>query len=116
MRKIIILTCAFFIAACIKEEDSTIPEDILSHEKMQGILIDVHLSEALAGIEFVKSDTIHQVMPQYYIQIFKKHSITKEDFFRSFDYYSEHPAELDEIYEEVLEEIARQESEHQANE
>jgi len=92
--------------SCSTAEEETIPENILRPEKFTAVMIDVQITEGMRaqGIDIVfKGDST--IGP--YEQIFDKHTITKEVFEVSYDYYLERPGQMELIYEQVLDSLSK---------
>lgn len=99
----------FLLAACApKEEVVPVPDDLIGKEKMIEVLTDVHLIEGSRTGLSIMGDTIGLAV--YYDRLFKKHSITKEQYDNSFNYYIEFPEELDAMYERVIENLTKMEN------
>ncbi|MFI5172942.1 MAG: DUF4296 domain-containing protein [Chitinophagales bacterium] len=83
----------------------TIPDSVLSADKMIDILVDIQLAEALAIED--KADTIPQEerLKVFYAQIFAIHSIDAKLYQRSYAYYVQEPVIMDHIYQKVTEKL-----------
>lgn len=100
VRFLFALSCVILIFACQSKKEQ---EGIISKNKMVKILVDVHLNEAYLGNERQLSrDKIKELTNTYYCDIFEKHEVTEEDFFKSFDYYYTNLDEMQDIYEKVV--------------
>ena len=77
-------------------------ERILPEKLMKDILIDLHVSEAITGRR--GGLTVHREMfrEDLTAEIFEKYDIPKETFFRSYQYYLEHPIKLDSMYAQII--------------
>lgn len=87
---ILLLTIA--VTSCMSAENS-IPASVLSPQKMQVVMADYIRADVYAS-EFLKkdstrSDTMENMLMQQ--AVFKKNGITREQFYRSYDYYAKHP-------------------------
>jgi len=79
----------------------------LHADTLVNILVDMHLSDAGVvagdgGDEPAASD--HSAR---HLDVLQRHHVTQEDFRQSMRYYSEHPDELVEIYDQVIESLTR---------
>ena len=111
MKHITFLTAAvvFFTCSCSKPEEK-VPGNILSPDSMASILVDIHLVEAAANVtrlNDVQSFRAHELYPA----IFKSHHTDSTAFHSSFNYYLKHPKKLEAIYDKVLGELSKRESE-----
>jgi len=89
----------------------TIPDDVLSQDKMVSILADVHLAEAAITLKFTNKDTSKLQAQEFYDFIYKSHKTTKEQFNKSYDFYTSHPELLNKIYDDVLTELSKKQGE-----
>ena len=113
MLKNLIYILLFVFAAC-NNDDITIPENIIPQSKMVQILADFHLAEVTANYKSL-GDTNRIDVMELYSQIYKKHSITKEQYKESYQFYLEHPTLLNKMYDEVINELSRRQTEIQNN-
>ncbi|MBL7950646.1 MAG: DUF4296 domain-containing protein [Flavobacteriales bacterium] len=93
-------------AACSNGAE-TQPADVLPRERFSETLLEAQLIEARMNHELVVSH--HSAIPadQYYAEMFKAQGTTREQFQRSFTYYSGRPEEMKAIYEGILDELSR---------
>ena len=108
--------CLLLIAYCLlcfscgeNNKQVIIPADVLPKEKMAVVIADIHIAEAelyLNSHQTLQNDsTPHQ--PADFQKIFAKNSITKGQYDRSIAFYIDHPEQLNEVYEIVLNELSR---------
>ena len=99
-----------FVAGC-KEKFPKVPSDIIPIGKMENILIDMHISDAVAETKTMGSGkTEMKLSEQYYMQIYKNYGITKEDFLKSYTFYQDNPVLLNQLYDNVLSEMSKREA------
>lgn len=87
-----------------------IPKDVLSPQKMRSVLIDIHLLEgkiAESGYIYPDTATINYVRGSKII--WKKHKIDSVYFRKSFQYYTQNPTILTQIYQEVVDSLSLRE-------
>ncbi len=84
---------------------------IIERETFINILIDIHLTESSLMHEspFEKGRTIKVMME--YDKIFEKNHVTRDDFMQTFNYYKEHPKEMDALYSDITERMTLKEAE-----
>ncbi|HZG00245.1 MAG TPA: DUF4296 domain-containing protein [Chitinophagales bacterium] len=94
--------------SCGSEETAAPP---LSEEKIIPVLVDVHLLEAQQQQQqpFEKGRVISTIVG--YETIFRKHNITAEQFYDTFAWYRDRPKLMEELYQRVIEDVTRRESE-----
>ncbi len=81
------------------------PPGPLDRATFKRLLLGSELIEARLQHENVIAKRSDSPVEQYYDDLFKEEGVTKEDFRRTFDAYTQHPAELKVIYQEVLAEL-----------
>ena len=106
--KIVVVIAVLFLSSCGGK--NTIPSGILKPEKMQLILFDVLRADAFA-FEFIKRDTtkkpeVENIKLQQ--QIFTIHKTTKQEFYKSYDYYKTHPALMQPLLDSIINKATRE--------
>ncbi|MBC7865270.1 MAG: DUF4296 domain-containing protein [Bacteroidia bacterium] len=109
---LLIVSLAF---SCSPEEDQNIPAGVLSEEKMTDVLVSLNISESLINhytIDHKKlPDSLQKKIinpapvPELKFNVFKENGVKREDYLKSMEYYSQHPAQLKKIYEKVMEKL-----------
>lgn len=84
----LIIACLF--AACTPKE-KRIPKDIMPIDKMKIIVWDLTQAGAYADYLNQKDTTKKNISTVYFAEALKLHNISKEDFFKSFNFYQAHP-------------------------
>ena len=107
MRYLIIICTLFFLIAC--SGNDKIPGDVLNPKKMTEVLTDVLTADAVVNEEKNHDSTVNvnSLSPAYYQQVFTLHKISREDFFRSYDYYLNHPGLLGAVLDSANAVIAK---------
>ncbi|MFH2094235.1 MAG: DUF4296 domain-containing protein [Bacteroidota bacterium] len=91
-----------FITGCRENAEPVIPSDIIAKDRMAGILIDMHLADAmLINLQLDKSNEKFNA-ENYYDQVLEKHGVTREDVEKSVSYYARIPDYYDKIYDDVV--------------
>ncbi len=106
----IILAIVTFTAC---NETTVAPKKIepdIPQEKMIQILKDVHLAEAIAQSE--RTNVKDSLLAIYYEDIYRIHNITKEDLERNLKLWMNDAEVVDKLYEKVIEELSKEESEY----
>jgi hypothetical protein len=101
--KYLIICFCFIIISCSQNEK--VDKDILNKDSLINVIVDMHLGDAILMEPSVATKQITINKPEYYSAILKKHSVTKENFQKSIDFYSQNPEEYETIYETVVEKI-----------
>lgn len=106
---IMIVTAIF--TAC--NETAVNPKKIepdIPQEKMIQILKDIHLAEAISQSE--RTNVKDSLLAIYYDDIYRIHNITKEDLERNLKLWMSDAEMTDQLYEKVIEELSKEESEY----
>jgi hypothetical protein len=104
----VFVSAVLYLVSCASQEPDINPK------KLKSLLYEMHLAEALA--QHIPKDSLHFTMKhedslqQYTADILKQHGVTEKQFQQSMDYYKRKPALLDSIYQEMLAEIAVQQT------
>jgi hypothetical protein len=106
---LLILCLAF--SSCSSKEELKIPSGIYSKEQMIRVLTKVYVVDAATEQHKFPSGIN---MPSDPRESYKKFipEASYDDFKKSYDFYLEHPKELNEIYTDVLSEISRLQAIH----
>ena len=96
-------------ASCGGTDDP--PSDILPRTRFTEVLLQAQLIEARLNHEMVIEQRTDSPIEAYYEAMFGEQGTTREEFERTFRWYSEHPDELMEVYEDVLTELSRRKEE-----
>jgi hypothetical protein len=101
----------FFITAACKPGDKIIPKDILPVDTMKVIVWD--LTQAGAYTSYLKdTDTTNKkINTAYLAEALKLYKISKDDFFKSFNFYQAHPVLNKELFDSVYAYAQRQRNE-----
>ncbi len=101
---------ALLLAACSGGTENP-PADVLPRDRFRDALLEAQLIEARMNHELIVSH--HSAIPadQYYAEMFKAQGTTREQFQRSFTYYSGRPEQMKAIYEEILVELSKRKDE-----
>lgn len=105
-----VLFCVLLFA-CSDETVVNIPDTVLPKQKMAEVLMDVHLLESSMNLNVYNMDRIAAENTTPGFDILRKNSVTKQQFDQSFDFYSQHPALLNEIYDSVLNNLSKMQAE-----
>ncbi len=81
---------------CLQSCKPSVPSQYLSEGKMEDILYDIHLAEAMSNVQPVNTDTA--IMLSYREAVLKKHEVTSAEFDSSLVYYMRHTKLLHDIY------------------
>lgn len=104
--------------AC-NSKDNLIPgysAGVLSKRKMIDIMVDINLAESglrVANVQHTQSaDSTYQ--RSLFLEVFKSHNVTPDEFSSSLDYYTRHVDDMNEIFSAVIEKLTGMQAELQA--
>ena len=107
MLKRLAVISAFFLFSC--GDKNAVPSGILKPEKMQIVLWDVLRADAFT-FNFITKDSAkipeaENVKLQQ--QVFAIHKVSKEEFYKSFEYYKAHPNLMQPILDSLVNKATR---------
>jgi len=105
-----VLFAVGLLFACSSERGAP-PEGILDRDRFKQALLEAQLVEARMNHELVVSRQTGIPAEDYYAEMFRQLGITRQEFGKSFTYYSGRPEEMKLIYEEILTELGRRKDE-----
>ena len=105
---IIILSFAggLISTSCEKEER---PADLLPQDQLTKIMIDFYLGEARLVNAAIPRDSAIKLLVPFKESVFKKYGVPDSSFHRTYQYYYDHPVELEKIYEAVIDSLSLRE-------
>ena len=91
MRLVAGLLLAFALLACSYKEQ--MPGDIIEMKPMQRIVWDILLADELAFQRKISDSTIDLKKASFrlYDTVFAIHKVSRESFYKSYEYYQRHP-------------------------
>jgi Domain of unknown function (DUF4296) len=107
MQKYIVVLCAFFLFSC--ENKNSIPSGILKPKKMEIVLWDILRADVFA-FDFIKKDTLKNPELENVIlqqKIFAVHKISKEEFYKSYEFYKAHPNIMQPMLDSLISKATR---------
>lgn len=111
MKKLLYFSLLFLFFSCSKKK-TEIPANVISFGKMKDILIDIQISQAASASGALVDSSIYNTK-EYMVYILQKHKIKREEFLKSLKFYTAHPEILQEVYDSVLVDLSKIQSESQ---
>jgi hypothetical protein len=107
MRKLgtIMMIVAGACGACSERR----PSDVLDKEQMTSFLIEIYLAEARLGSLVYVPDSALRVFGPYEKALLKRRGLTDSIVKKSYSYYFEHPEDMQEIMDAVMDSLSRRE-------
>lgn len=78
---------------------------------MVDLLTEIHLVEGSVTPLLLQGDSATQYVLNNYNYLFTKYNTNDKEFKEALDYYIRHPKEMDKIYEKVVENLSKMQSE-----
>lgn len=98
------------ITSCNKKGEHDIPNDIFSRDSMVTVMAKIHIAEALLN-QYGSQTSQIDFKAAYLQKLILENGIDTARFNKSFDYYASHPDLFAGVYEDVINEISRQQAE-----
>lgn len=114
MYKILILlfTGILLFSSCsLEQKEISIPDYVITQDSMIHILADVHIQEAMMNQYSQEGRHMKMNPEKQYQLIFDKYHISKERYDSSYQFYLDNPSLLNKIYENVIIELTKKQSE-----
>lgn len=90
------------------------PDNIIDTTQMVLLLVDMQLIEGANNLKLFQGDTGVENYNLLYSTVMSKHNVRQSDIDSSMSYYTEHPEELEYIYDRVIEELMKLEVKQKA--
>lgn len=74
-------------------------------------MTDIQLAESASGWYTSKNDSVMRKMAGYYAEIFRRNHVTPQQYEDTYNYYLDHPEEMDSLYQELLNHLMSKQSE-----
>src|SRR5882724_11301313 len=106
--KRIVLVSLLFLFSC--KDKNAVPSGILKPAAMQTVLWDMLRADAFT-FNFITKDSAKKPEPEnvkLQQQIFAEHKTTKEEFYKSYEFYKAHPVLMQSILDSMLSKAARE--------
>lgn len=99
------------ISVSCKSDEVKIPKNVLSQEKMTNLLVEIHLSDALAADERIEDvKLLNEIKKAYFTSVLEQNGISMLDFEKSLVFYQKNLDLLFGVYEEVMEVLTKKEA------
>ena len=103
MKTLFFLFLMIFVSC--KAADPKLPEDVLTQEQMVSLLIDFYLIEGKVRVLKQPQDSAVSVFNVFEEELYQKHQTDSIQHLHSYNYYLQHPKELNEIYVAVVDSL-----------
>lgn len=92
--------------ACVKEK---LPVGVLTKEAFSSVLVDVYLAQSRLTATLVSRDSSDKLFKPFEEKLLKSKNITDSSMKITYQYYLNHPKELEEIYDSVIDTLSLRE-------
>jgi len=92
-----------FIFGCSNK--NPVPKDLIPEDSLIRIIVDMHLADAILIEPSVQQKQMVINKSKFYNAVLKKHDISKDEFQKNLNYYSDNLEKFDSIYDKVIEEL-----------
>ena len=106
-----ILILIFFFTHCKNSNDSNTSKNKIGDQNMIALLTEIHLVEGAAPTLLLQGDSATQFILNNYNYLFTKYHTNENEFRETMAYYVHHPKQLDKVYEHVIENLSKMQSE-----
>ncbi len=103
------ILCLFIFLSACKSELPDVPKDIIPMDKMEVILADMHITDAVAETKAQLGMNEKLLTEEYHVQVFKNHGVTREEFLKSYKFYEANPKLLNRMYDNILQAMSKRE-------
>lgn len=85
------------------------PKDILTQDQLTGIMIEFYLGEAKLSNYGLPYDSASKLFIPFEESVLKKYGVSDSTLYKTYQYYFDHPTELEKIYEVVIDSLSLRE-------
>ena len=100
----ICLLCTSLLGAC--QQGASTPQ--MSPKQMAQVLKDIHLADGWVDQEGGSLDRRNDIRDELYDEILDQYGLNRQTFYQDYQYYINHPLELDTIYLQITAELEDQ--------
>lgn len=90
------------LIALIQCKEEQKPAGIMNEEEMVSLLVELYLAEAKISLTGIRRDSANKLFLPYEESIIVSRGITDSTLNQSYDYYFQHPDELEHILDAVM--------------
>lgn len=108
---------SLFLLSCGNKQtqEITTPDYLIPEDTFKMALVQLHLLEGYVSRNPDKLKGLDTIYEKKSIKILNDLQLSETRFKKSFDYYLNQPTEFDKLYDEVLEELTKQQAELMKN-
>jgi hypothetical protein len=110
---LIAILCILSVSSCRNSDEKIKKTDLIQAEDLVPILVEMHIADGLLESVSMQMKYPGRDSISNYKDILAKHNVSKEHFDQTIGYYKNHPDKLNDVYEEVISELTKFQSELQ---
>ena len=103
---ILSLTVGLIATNCGKKQAQN---DVLPQDKLVSIMIEFYLAESRLGKLSITQDSARKLFVPFEEAVLKKYQVSDSVLSKTYQYYFDHPTEMEKIYEVVLDSLSLRE-------
>ena len=104
---IFMLLAALGIVACTNHEPpKSDAQNLIALDTFVQVLTEVHLIEGVKKQRLMRDDEQGLILLQHYVELFDRFDVNEERFKSTYQWWYQHPAEMDGLLEEVSEALS----------
>jgi hypothetical protein len=101
------LLAALGIVACTNHEPpKSDAQNLIARDTFVQVLTEVHLIEGVKKQRLMRDDEQGLIILQHYVELFDRFDVNEERFKSTYQWWYQHPAEMDGLLEEVSEALS----------
>jgi nitrogen fixation-related uncharacterized protein len=105
-----LMTSAAFLWSCKTEK---YPDNILTQQQFSSLLVELYLAEAKLNGLSIPRDSASKLFIPYEDSLMKKSGVPDSVLRNTYQYYFDHPQELEKVYEIVIDSLSLREKKDQ---
>ena len=104
---IFMLLAALGIVACTNHEPpKSDAQNLIARDTFVQVFTEVHLIEGVKKQRLMRDDEQGLIILQHYVELFERFDVNEERFKSTYQWWYQHPAEMDGLLEEVSEALS----------
>jgi len=103
---ILLVLWTLLLASCGKTEKTDAP---LTRDEMVNLMMEVYLSESRLALLPNSKDSSYRLFLAHQDSIFRRRGLTDSTLHKAYSYYIAHPAELEAIYDAIIDSLTLRE-------
>lgn len=118
MKWLLVSKISFLLLACLSmsgcsnhSQSKAEPTGLIARDTFVNVLTEVHLIEGVKKQRLLRNDEEGAVLLRHYVELFERYQINENRFKETYQWWYQHPKEMDGLLEEVAAELTRMELE-----